>query len=480
MQDPLPIVPFAQPIRARVRVPGSKSLTNRVLILAALSNQQITFRNALFSRDTRIMVQALDQLGIRVETDEGSSTIVVDGTGGWIPNEEATLHVGNAGTVARFLTAFLALREDGVYHLDGDEAMRKRPMEGLLEALESQGAEFEFQGERGYFPFTMRTHGLKGGEVAVDASASSQILSALLMIAPYALSECSFELNATNVRRPFVHMTLGLMKELGQEIDESINGNLLNFRVARGNSYKFTSDEYVIGADMTAASYFLALPLVNRGGPTWSVAIADLQRGLTWQGDRQFIPVMEQCGLQVYYRPNGDVIAEFTPDTTGPTHQPSVAESPGTVDFREFSDTFLTLAAIAPLFDGPTKITGIAHTRHQETDRVSAMATELRKLLGPANVIEEEDSLEIIPDPESLRAAAERGVEIETYEDHRVAMSFAILGCANVRGDNQPWLKIRDPQCCGKTFPHFFEILRLIREDSDYQYQTRTPWGARA
>ncbi|MDP0501273.1 MAG: 3-phosphoshikimate 1-carboxyvinyltransferase [Verrucomicrobiota bacterium JB022] len=480
MQDPLPIVPFSQPVRARVRVPGSKSLTNRILILAALSNQRVTLRNALFSRDTRIMATALDQVGIKVEADENTETIVVEGTGGWIPGEEAHIHVGNAGTVARFLTAFLALREDGKFHLDGDEAMRKRPMGGLIEALQAQGCEFTFHDEPGCFPFTMETHGLKGGLVQVDASASSQILSALLMVAPYALSECSFELSAANVRRPFVHMTLGLMKELGQEIEESIRGELLCFQVSRGRSYKFNPDEYIVGADMTAASYFLAVPLVNRGGPTWSVAIADLQRGLTWQGDRQFIPVAEQCGLQVYYRPNGDVIAEFTPDTTGPTHQPSVAQSPGTVDFREFSDTFLTLAAIAPLFDEPTKITGIAHTRHQETDRVAAMATELRKLLGPDNVIETEDSLEIIPDPESLRAAAERGVEIDTYDDHRVAMSFAVLGCANVRGDNQPWLKIRNPACCGKTFPNFFEILRLIREDSDYQYQTRTPWGARA
>jgi 3-phosphoshikimate 1-carboxyvinyltransferase len=394
----LPIMPFTKPVRGSVTLPGSKSITNRALILAALGPKTVTLRGALFSRDTRIMVAALRQLGFKVETDEKELTISVEGRGGEIPNREARIDVGNAGTAARFLTAFVCLHPDGVYHFDGDEAMRRRPIGALLEALESQGA----QASSRSFPFTLKTAGLPGGTVELDASESSQMLSALLMVAPHAEKPLTVSLSNEAGSKPFVTMTEAMVRQF-----------------AAGPS------TYQIEGDASAGSYFLALPLVTGG----SLALTNY--GGTLQGDVRF----------------RDVVAAISP-----------ARRAVIQNFREFSDTFLTLAAMAPLLDGPTRISGIAHTRKQETDRVAGMARELIKL--GQHVVEAEDSLEIHPRP------LVSGVEIETYHDHRFAMSFGILGCYNLRGSGRPWLTIKDPACCAKTFPEFFDLLERLRAGS--------------
>lgn len=398
LPDRLPIQPFTRPVRGSVTLPGSKSITNRALILAALSDRTVTLRGALFSRDTRIMIAALRALGFAVEFDEAALTITLTGHGGLIPNREATIHVGNAGTAARFLTAFVCLRPDGVYHFDGDEAMRRRPIGALLDALAMQGA----QADSRSFPFTLRTAGLPGGKVELDASESSQMLSALLMVAPHARTPLAVRLTSEAGSKPFVVMTEAMVKQ---------------FRPAPAI--------YDIEGDASAASYFLALPLVTGG------TLSFTNYGGPLQGDVKF----------------RDVAAAVGPMRHAVTQ-----------NFREFSDTFLTLAAIAPLLDGPTLISGIAHTRKQETDRVAGMARELRKL--GQHVIEQEDSLEIHPRP--LLA----GVEIETYHDHRFAMSFGILGCHDRHGNGQPWLTIKDPGCCSKTFPEFFDLLARLRAGS--------------
>ena len=396
--DQLPIKPFTKPVRGSVTLPGSKSITNRALILAALGTKTVTLRGALFSRDSRIMVAALQALGFKVETDEPALTIRVEGRGGEIPVREAKIDVGNAGTAARFLTAFVCLRPDGVYHFDGDEAMRRRPIGALLDALEMQGAKASSRS----FPFTLQTAGLPGGKVLLDASESSQMLSALLMAAPHAKSPLTVQLKGEAGSKPFVMMTEQMLKQF-----------------AAGPT------SYDIEGDASAGSYFLALPLVTGG----SLTLANY--GGTLQGDVKF----------------RDVVA-------------AVGQARHAVDrnFREFSDTFLTLAAIAPLLDGPTKISGIAHTRKQETDRVAGMARELKKL--GQHVIETEDSLEIHPRP------LVSGVTIETYHDHRFAMSFGILGCHDLRRNGQPWLTINDPACCAKTFPDFFAVLESLRVQS--------------
>jgi len=393
----LPIVPFTRPARGNVVLPGSKSITNRALILAALSTTPVTLHGALFSRDSWIMIAALQALGFKVEYDARALTIRVEGRGGKIPNREAKIQVGNAGTAARFLTAFVCLRPDGVYHFDGDEAMRRRPIGALLQALESQGARADSRS----FPFTLHTAGLPGGTVELDASESSQMLSALLMVAPHAASPLTVKLTSAAGSKPFVAMT-----------EEMIH------------QFAASPTAYHIEGDASAASYFLALPLVAGGGLTFP------NYGGSLQGDVKF----------------QDVVA-----AVGPTHRGV------TQNFREFSDTFLTLAAIAPLLDGPTTISGIAHTRKQETDRVAGMARELMKL--GQHVIETEDSLEIHPRP--LHA----GVTIETYHDHRFAMSFAILGCHDLLKNGRSWLTIDDPSCCAKTFPAFFDVLESLRRN---------------
>jgi 3-phosphoshikimate 1-carboxyvinyltransferase len=394
----LPIQPFTQPVRGSVTLPGSKSITNRALILAALGTRTVTLRGALFSRDTRIMVAALQALGFVVQTDEDALTITITGRGGEIPAREAKIDIGNAGTAARFLTAFVCLRPDGVYHFDGDEAMRRRPIGALLEALETQGAKTTGHS----FPFTLRTAGLPGGTVALDASESSQMLSALLMVAPLAQSPLTVRLKGEAGSKPFVTMTEAMLRQFAAQ-----------------------PADYAIEGDASAASYFLTLPVVTGGALTLP------NYGGPLQGDMK-------------YR---EVIGEVARDRRGISR-----------NFREFSDTFLTLAAIAPLLDGPTKISGIAHTRRQETDRVAGMARELRKL--GQQVIETEDALEINPRPLTP------DVEIETYHDHRFAMSFGILGCHDLRKNGRPWLTIKDPACCAKTFPEFFALLDGLRTGS--------------
>ncbi len=443
MIDPYPIKPFVKPLQGAVELPGSKSITNRALVLAALGSKRIVLGNALFSRDTRIMLAALKSLGFALEAFEETGTITVQGQDGDIPIAEASIDVGNAGTAARFLTAFLCLKKGGRYHLDGDPAMRQRPMSGLLDALNCQGAQFTFHGQPGCFPFTLRSNGLCGGPIEVDATASSQILSALLLTAPHAQKDVRLSLKGETVSRPFVEMTIRMMRQFGYRISSHED----SFVIAANESPIFTDSNYVIEPDATAASYFLALPLVTGGRMT----IKNLGKDEFLQGDIAFKNVISQTGLSVFTE-SGHLVAE--------SHQPSPKRGL-MADFNAISDTFLTLAAMAPLLEGKTRITGIGHTRLQETDRISAMANELKKL--GQEVLEEKNSLEIQPNRTALLEKARQGVSIETYEDHRIAMSFGILGCADLLRNGENWLKIGNPSCVEKTFPHFFNLLEGLR-----------------
>jgi 3-phosphoshikimate 1-carboxyvinyltransferase len=406
------------------------------MLLAALGPGQVTLAGALASDDTEIMAEALRRLGFAV--DEGAGVIRVAGRGGAIPATEAELFAGLAGTAARFLTALCACSPRGVYRIDGVAQMRKRPMGGLISALRALGADIRCRGAEGFLPVEVHATGLRGGTVEIDAWESSQMLSALLMVAPLARETVVVKPSA-GTRMPFVRMTLRQMTQFGlaDPVKERSDGAI----EIRPSSYRSPS-EYAVEADATTASYFAALPLVAGG----SIRIEGLlPAGRSLQGDVDFLGVLAECGAAV--SDSGDGIA--------------VAVGPGTRlrgvtrDFSGFSDTFLTLAAIAPLLEGPTRILGIGHTRQQETDRVSGMAEELRRL--GQEVVETEDSLEIRPAP--LR----RGVTVATHGDHRFAMGFAILGCRDLLGDGKPWLSIADPGCCAKTFPGFFELLDETR-----------------
>jgi len=439
LPDLLPIQPFTRPARGDVTLPGSKSLTNRALMLAALCHKPVLLTGALFSEDTRLMVEALHKLGFTIEADATALTVRVSGQTNGFSVPEADLLVGLAGTAARFLTALCAAAPSGVYRLDGVPQMRKRPMRPLIEALRSLGATITCTGEEGFFPFEIQASGLAGGTVTLDATESSQLLSALLMVAPLARAPVEIVL-LDGVRWPFVRMTTRLMEQFGQPPLEETEDNA--FRINEGTPYALPGASFAIEPDATAASYFLALPLVAGGALTFP----NLRGGL--QGDAQFIEVLYRVGLDGNTAANG-----VTFSARSPLERHGVAQ-----DFSAFSDTFLTLAALAPLLDAPTRITGIAHTRKQETDRVAGMARELKRL--GQDVVEDEDSLTITPRP--LVA----GQIIETYGDHRFAMSFGILGCHDLHGDGRPWLTIKDPACCAKTFPNFFELLESLRQNS--------------
>jgi len=439
----LPIVPLRRSEPVEVRVPGSKSITNRALILTALACGDWTLRNTLISRDTELCIAALGRLGRLIEAGENPQVLHIAAAPSPFPEKSASLGVGNAGTVARFLTAALATVEGGLYHLDGDPAMRQRPMSGLLEALTRAGSRFHWQGAPFHFPFQLESRGLPATHWSVRAEASSQLLSALLIAAAGLDRTTHIQLEGETVSHPFVRMTMAMIRQFGATVataDErafEVGGGL-----GRGPG------TYDVEPDATAASYFAFLPRASGA----KVILRDFNR-IELQGDAAFVTHLPLFGVKA--TPVGDDL-HLSPESTR-----SLSEA-AEVDFNAISDTFLTAAALAPLRQAPLRITGIAHTRHQECDRIEAMAGGLRALgqeveTGP-------DYLEIHPSSEALRdATAGAPVTIETFEDHRVAMSFAILGSHDLHGDGRPWVEIRDPACCAKTFPHFFHLLHSLR-----------------
>ena len=314
MTDPLPIQPFGQALDQTLSLPGSKSITNRALILAALAQGKTRLEGALFSRDTRIMLAALDQLGFEITVDEPAASIDVTGRGGTLPNNKASINVGNAGTAARFLTAFLALNAKGTYHLDGDPPMRERPMAGLLDALGELGAaEFEFHGQPGHFPFTLKAEGYRAGEASVDARASSQILSALLLAAPANLEKslskpseraastgAAIKLLCNDVRPHYIAITLKMRESFGAapvrpEPVEMVEPSKSGEYILPPTRYKApASGVYAIEPDISAASYFLALTLIHGG----SLRIPNLSAD-PLQGDAYFVEVLAHHGLRV-------------------------------------------------------------------------------------------------------------------------------------------------------------------------------------
>jgi 3-phosphoshikimate 1-carboxyvinyltransferase len=448
LPDILPIQPFTRPVQGEVVLPGSKSLTNRALLLAALNDGPVTLTGALFSEDTQLMGDALRQLGFAVKSEPGAQTIQVDGRGGAMPAERADLFVGLAGTAARFLTALCAAAPRGVYRLDGVPQMRKRPMRPLIEALRVLGADIRCTGEEGFFPLEVLARGLDGGAVELDASESSQLLSALLMVAPLARGDVSVTLRGA-VRQAYVDMTAHVMQAFARDRQPLVHRrDAQSFTIAaRPQPYRLADDlgSYAIEPDASAASYFLALPLIT-GGRLHLRGAQDSRRGL--QGDTEFADVVRAVGAEVRMQSDGLEVSFRREQLRVGIER----------NFKAISDTFLTLAAIAPLLHGRTRISGIAHTRKQETDRVAGMARELTRL--GQHIVEAEDSLEIEPRP--LRP----GENIETYHDHRFAMSFGVLGCHDLRGDGRPWLAIKNPASCAKTFPHFFELLESLRQKS--------------
>lgn len=437
------IIPFSNKNKCKVEVPGSKSISNRALILAVLNDGVVELNGILHSEDVDIMLVALKLLGVKIEIKRENKSVIVYGCKGVLPVKKANINVGNAGTVARFLTALLALQEEGEYFLDGSLPMRVRPMGGLLNVLESHGANFEFKGEINCFPFTITTNALSNEDWEIDASASSQILSAVLLISPLIPGEIRLNLIGETVSRPFVQMTVEMIHQFTEKGSPRIIQNGNNFIIPELN-LNIECGTYTIEPDATAASYFISLPLAVGG----EIVVHNLQN-CKLQGDIGFCEVVKSIGFLISRSELG--IESCLDKIAGG----------GDFDFNDISDTFLTLAALSPLLHSPLRISGIAHTRKQETDRVSAMANELRKL--GQHVEEGHDFLSIFPDLNKLSRVSP--VSINTYDDHRFAMSFAILGSHDLFKNSKSWMRIQDPNCCAKTFPKFFELLSHLQSN---------------
>ncbi len=427
--DEIEIVPLKRPIDATVRVPGSKSITNRALILAAMAPGRSTIESALFSDDTRYMVEALRALGFKVESDEAKGRIEVEGRAGEIPAASAGLFVGNAGTAMRFLLGFLTLGR-GRFTLDGNARMRERPIGELLDALASLGVKARSERGNRCPPVVIEPPpGFEGGAARIDAGVSSQFVSALLMPAP--LWKKGLRLKVTGaVARPFIDMTLGIMHHFGAS--SSVEGD--EIIVPGGQRYQ--ARDFTVEADASSASYFAAAAALCGG----VMRIAGL-RPDSIQGDIGFLKVLERMGARVAWRPDGVEVRGNERGLAGVD-----------VDMAAMPDMVATLAAIAPFATSPTRIRGVGFIRHHESDRLLAIATELAKLGAKAR--ETEDGIAI--EPSQLHPAT-----IDTWDDHRIAMSFAVTGL-KLHG-----VRIRNPNCVSKTFPNFFAKLAALGSGSD-------------
>ena len=444
--EKLEIYPIRRGIDGAVELPGSKSISNRALLLAALCDGSVELSGLLKSEDTELMRHCLAQLGVDLQ-ESGPDRLKVQGVGGSFPVKQAELFVGTAGTVARLLVGILGVQEGGHYRVDGSPVMRRRPMKELTDLLIQLGCEFEWQGEPGSLPFVMHPNGFAKTCLQVDARASSQVLSAALMAAPLAGTDVMLCLNETGVRQPYVVMTCRMMQSFG--IGEVCwNTSFTEFKVAGGSKYHSPTGFYAVEADASAASYFLTLPLVTGG--RMRVEPLDLQ-GL--QGDVAYADVLTKIGAQITSTDRGLCV-----------RWGKVPLEAQRFNFHAISDTFMTLAAVSPLLPRPLRIEGIRHTRLQESDRVTAMATELERL--GQEVEQGDDFLQVFPRRSELMEVARAGVEIQTYRDHRIAMSFGVLGCKDLLGDQTPWLTVLDPRCCEKTYPGFFDDLSRLQSGS--------------
>jgi 3-phosphoshikimate 1-carboxyvinyltransferase len=426
MIDAIELTPVEGPIFATVRPPGSKSLTNRALVCAALAEGRSTLTGALDSEDTQVMIAALRKLGVSIQVEDAGRTLRVEGCNGWIPEPQAELFVANSGTTMRFLTALVALGH-GEYRLDGVARMRERPIGDLVTALDQLGATLECEGANNCPPVVVRADGLVGGRANIRGDISSQFLSGLLMAAPYAHRDVQLAVDGTLVSIPYVEMTLQVMRAFGGDTAAAPDYSV----IAVSSAHRYAEREYAIEPDASAASYFFAAAAITGG----RITVEGLTRE-SLQGDVLFCECLEKMGAKVEYGPDSITVAGGSLKGVD-------------VDMNAISDTVQTLSVAALFAEGPTRIRNVAHIRHKETDRIGATATELRKL--GAKVTEFDDGLLIEPGPV-------RGAEIDTYHDHRMAMSFALAGLRAAK------VVIRDPECVGKTYPEFFRDLeRVVR-----------------
>jgi 3-phosphoshikimate 1-carboxyvinyltransferase len=415
-------------VSGQINIPGSKSLSNRVLLLAALAEGETLVRNTLQSDDTRRMLDALSLLGTNIQP-KGQNTFLIKGNGGpFLRGKEQnllSLTLGNAGTAMRPLTAVLCAG-DGVYTLSGDPRMHERPIGHLIDSLRGLGAQVRYTGKDGFPPLELTAHGLVGANIVVDGSISSQFLTALLMAAPMAKGSTTISVKGELVSRPYIDLTIAVLKQFGVRVEEPKKDL---FMVVGDTTFKSPGTIMVEG-DASSASYFLAAAAIKGG----TIRVSGIGKHSV-QGDAKFAIYLEKMGATVAY---GNDYVEVTKGELNGID----------ADFNEIPDAAMTIAVAALFAKGRTVIRNIYNWRVKETDRLAAMSTELRKV--GAMVEEGHDFIAIDP-PTKIKSA-----EIDTYDDHRMAMCFSLaaLGPSPIT--------INDPDCTAKTFPTYFRLFESI------------------
>ena len=422
VNDAITIETCLHPVSASIAPPGSKSITNRALVCAALADGTSVLTGALDSDDTRVMIDSLQKIGVKVEADLAQNQLTVHGTGGKFSDCDEDLFIGNSGTTVRFLTAMLGFA-GGNFKLDGVDRMRERPIGPLVEALQGLGSKTAALSPGGCPPVEIKSPAISGGKVAVSGSISSQYLSGLLMAAAQAPEDVEFSIDGPLISKPYVQMTIEVMRSFG--VDCQADASLTHFSI--GTDQKYAATNYDIEPDASAASYFWAAAAICGGTAT----VTGLSRD-SLQGDVGFVDCLEKMGCDVDW--GSDHIS-----VTGP------AKHGIDIDMSNVSDTVQTLTSVALFVEGPTNIRNVAHNRVKETDRIGNLAIELRKF--GVQVDERHDGLTVHPGP--LNPAV-----IETYDDHRMAMSLALVGL------KQEGVVITNPGCVSKTYPSYFAELR--------------------
>ena len=414
-------------INGEVNLPGSKSISNRALLMSALGTGNITLTNLLESNDVNRMCEALQKLGLDLTRDLDARTANLTGCGGPLPNGDFDLYLENAGTAVRSMTAAICLSH-GKYRIDGNTRMRERPIKHLTDALIPLGADISFEMAPDCPPLNIKSKGLIGGNTKVDGSVSSQYLTALLISAPYAQNDVTIDIIGDLTSKPYIDMTINLMAKYGVEVE---NNNFENFFIKAGQKY-VNPETFFIEGDASSASYFLGAAAINGNAKVTGCGKDSIQ------GEAGFASVMEKMGAEVTYGENHIEVR-----STGKLQGVDI-------DMNNMTDTGMTLAVVAMYAEGKTAIRNIYNWRVKETERIKAVATELRK--AGAEVEEGYDYIVITP-PEKIQKA-----EIETYDDHRMAMAFSLLSM----GSDE--ITILDPGCTSKTFPTYFSVWDSVTE----------------
>ena len=431
MADSYRVRSLKKPAQWTVEVPGSKSITNRALLLSALCKGHVYLHGVLFSDDSRHFLSSLQSLGYDVRIDEGQHTVELEGCGGVLPVQTGSIHVGSAGTAARFLTAMLGVSE-GTFVINASEQMQKRPMQPLFEALISLGASVEWLGEAWHLPVRITGAGAQirsleqEAVLNLDISTSTQFLSALLMVAPMLENGLKIHITSRKTDGSYIRITTKMMHQFGCNVVHE--GSLYAIAPAE----RYIPGTYQIEPDVSAACYFYAAAALTGGH-----VIVKNVHSTSMQGDMKFIDVLKQMGCAVTEEREGICV-------TGPKDG---VYSGVDIDMNDFSDQTMTLAALAPFAQTPTYIRNIGHIRLQESDRIHAIVTELTRL--GIEVKEEESAILIYP------GTVKPGI-VSTYDDHRMAMAFALLG---IRAEG---IVIDNCECCRKTFEDYFKVLDRV------------------